>query len=56
MVAVAGLRQRRGHRFAGTQGNFELNVFKPVIMPQRAAFVRLLADAIESFTEHCVGH
>jgi len=40
--------------FAGAQGNFELNVFKPVIIHNLLHSVRLLADACRSFTEHCV--
>lgn len=40
--------------FAGSQGNFELNVFKPVIIHNFLHSVRLLADACRSFTHHCV--
>ncbi len=39
--------------FAGSQGNFELNVFKPVIAYNFLQSVRLLGDACESFEEHC---
>src|SRR3954471_16457954 len=39
--------------FAGSQGNFELNVFKPVMAYNLLQSVRLLADACESFEEHC---
>jgi len=39
--------------FGGSQGNFELNVFKPVIIYNFLHSVRLLADACRSFTEHC---
>jgi len=39
--------------FAGSQGNFELNVFKPVIAHNLLQSVRLLGDAAESFEEHC---
>ncbi|WP_027091320.1 class II fumarate hydratase [Cohnella thermotolerans] len=39
--------------FAASQGNFELNVFKPVILHNFMQSVRLLADAIRSFNEHC---
>jgi fumarate hydratase class II len=39
---------------AGSQGNFELNVFKPVIIHNVLHSIRLLADACRSFTEHCV--
>ena len=40
--------------FAGSQGHFELNVFKPVIAYNVLQSVRLLADAASSFTERCV--
>ena len=39
---------------AGSQGNFELNVFKPVIAHNVLHSIRLLADAAQSFTDHCV--
>jgi fumarate hydratase class II len=38
----------------GASGNFELNVFKPLIVHNLLQSVRLLADASVSFTEHCV--
>ncbi|MBK8945633.1 MAG: class II fumarate hydratase [Ignavibacteriae bacterium] len=38
----------------GSSGNFELNVFKPVIIYNLLQSIRLLADACESFTDHCV--
>ena len=40
--------------FAGTQGNFQLNVFTPVMAHAVLESIRLLADASRSFTEHCV--
>jgi fumarate hydratase class II len=39
--------------FAASQGNFELNVFKPVIAYNFLQSVRLLADASKSFNDHC---
>ena len=39
---------------AASQGQFELNVFKPVIIDAMLQSVRLLADAANSFTAHCV--
>jgi len=39
---------------AGASGNFELNVFKPVIIYNVLQSTRLLADACRSFTDHCV--
>jgi fumarate hydratase class II len=38
----------------GASGNFELNVFKPLIAHNLLQSVRLLADACASFREHCV--
>ena len=38
----------------GMTGHFELNVFKPVIVFNVLNSIRLLADACESFDEHCV--
>ncbi len=40
--------------FAGASGNFELNVFKPVIIFNVLQSIRLIADACESFTDNCV--
>lgn len=40
--------------FGGAMGNFELNVFKPVIIFNVLQSIKLLADACESFTDHCV--
>jgi fumarate hydratase class II len=37
----------------GASGNFELNVFKPLIIHNFLQSVRLLADGTESFCEHC---
>ncbi len=39
--------------FAASQGNFELNVFKPVIIHNFLQSVRLLSDAMNSFNDHC---
>lgn len=40
--------------FAGSQGNFELNVFKPVMIHNLIHSIRLLADSMQMFTEFCV--
>ena len=40
--------------FAGSQGNFELNVFKPVIIHNVLESITLLADGCDSFREKCV--
>lgn len=39
---------------AGSQGNFELNVFKPIIIFNFLHSARLLTDACRSFNEHCL--
>lgn len=39
---------------AGSQGNFELNVFKPVMIYNLIQSIYLLADASRSFTQYCV--
>ncbi len=40
--------------FAGASGNFELNVYKPVMIFNLLQSIRLLADSCESFTDNCV--
>ncbi|KAK9469437.1 L-Aspartase-like protein [Lipomyces arxii] len=40
--------------FAGASGQFELNVFKPVLIRNLLSSVRLLADGCRSFNVHCV--
>ena len=40
--------------FGGASGNFELNVFKPLIAHNFLQSVRLLADGMESFEKYCV--
>jgi fumarate hydratase, class II len=40
--------------FAGSQGHFELNAFKPVLAFTMLQSIRLLADAARSFTDNCV--
>jgi fumarate hydratase class II len=40
--------------FAGSQGQFELNVYNPVMAYNFLQSVRLMADAAVSFTDHCV--
>ena len=39
---------------AGSQGHFELNVYKPVMAHAMLQSIRLIADAARSFTDHCV--
>ncbi|MBL8798919.1 MAG: class II fumarate hydratase, partial [Planctomycetia bacterium] len=54
MVCVQVVGNDTAIGLAGTQGNFELNVFKPVMIYNFLHSVRLLSDACRSFTEHCV--
>jgi len=53
MVAVQVMGNDAAIGFAGSQGNFELNVFKPVMIHNFLSSVRLLMDSCRSFTEHC---
>lgn len=54
MVAVQVMGNDAAIGLAASQGNFELNVFMPVIAYNYLQSVRLLADAIHSFDIHCV--
>ena len=54
MVAVQVFGNDAAIGFAGSQGNFELNVFKPVIIFNFLNSVQLLADSCRSFREHCI--
>src|ERR1700685_2636100 len=54
MVAVQVFGNDAAIGFAGSQGNFELNVFKPVIIFNFLNSVRILSDASRSFVDHCV--
>ena len=54
MVCVQVFGNQSSLTFAGASGHFELNVFNPVMAYNFLQSVRLLADAAESFTEHCV--
>jgi len=53
MVAVQVFGNDATIGFAGSQGNFELNVFKPVMAYNLIQSARLLGDACQSFDEHC---
>ena len=54
MVAAQVMGNNATVSFAGSQGHFELNVFKPVIAYNVLQSIRLLADAANSFTDKCV--
>ncbi len=53
MVCVQVMANDVAVGLAASQGNFELNVFKPVLIHNFLHSVRLLADACRSFREHC---
>ena len=54
MVCVQVMGNDSAIGFAGSQGNFELNVFKPVMIHNLLHSIRLLSDASNSFTDHMV--
>ena len=54
MVCTQVFGNQASITFAGASGQFELNVFNPVMAYNFLQSTRLLADAAESFTEHCV--
>jgi len=54
MVAAQVIGNDTTVNIAGASGNFELNVFKPVIIYNVLQSIRLLADAADSFRENCV--
>ena len=53
MVAVQVFGNDHAVAFAGSQGNFQLNVYKPVILHNVLMSVELLADASRSFCDRC---
>jgi len=53
MVAVQVFGNDHAVAFAGSQGNFQLNVYKPVMLHNVLESIQLLADAATSFNEHC---
>src|SRR5689334_13139622 len=54
MVAVQVMGNDAAIGFAASQGNFELNVFNPVMIHNFLHSVELLADTMGSFAEHCL--
>lgn len=54
MVCVQVIGNDTAISIAGSQGNFELNVFKPVMIHNLLHSIRLLSDACSSFTDHMV--
>ncbi|ACB49747.1 fumarate hydratase [Crocosphaera subtropica ATCC 51142] len=54
MVCVQVMGYDTAITMAGSQGNFELNVFKPLLIFNLLNSIRLLADACSSFADHLV--
>ncbi len=54
MVCAQVMGNNTAVSFAGSQGHFELNVYKPVIAANVLQSIRLLADAAVSFSDNCV--
>ena len=53
MVCVQVFGNDAAVAFAGSQGNFQLNVYKPVMVHNVLESIQLLADACNAFNEHC---
>jgi len=54
MVAAQVIGNDTAINVGGSSGNFELNVFKPVMIYNLLQSIRLLADSCRSFNDHCV--
>jgi fumarate hydratase class II len=54
MVATQVMGNHTCVTMAGSQGNFELNVFKPVIIANVLQSIALLSDTANSFTDNCL--
>ena len=54
MVAVQVMGNDATVGFAASQGNFELNVFMPLLAYNMLQSVRLLSDAMDSFNKNCL--
>jgi len=54
MVAAQVIGNDTAINIGGSSGNFELNVFKPVMIYNLLQSIRLLADSCRSFNDHCV--
>jgi fumarate hydratase class II len=53
MVAVQVFGHDHAVAFAGSQGNFQLNVYKPIMLHNLLDSAHLLADALGAFDTHC---
>ena len=54
MVAAQVIGNDTAINIGGSSGNFELNVFKPVMIYNLLQSIRLLADSCRSFNDHCI--
>jgi len=54
MVSVQVFGNDAAITFAGSQGNFELNVFKPVMIHNLLHSIRLIHDACHGFVDYCI--
>ncbi len=53
MIAVQVMGNDAAIGFAGASGNFQLNVYNPVMIFNLLQSIKLIADSCESFTDHC---
>ena len=53
MVAVQVFGNDHAVAFGGSQGNFQLNVFKPVMLSNYLDSAHILAEGLDSFRIHC---
>ncbi len=53
MVAIQVMGNDAAIGFAGSQGNFELNVYKPLIVYNITQSIRLLSDTCHAFNDYC---
>jgi fumarate hydratase class II len=54
MISVQVFGNDAAITFAGSQGNFELNVFKPVMIHNLLHSIRLIHDACHGFVDYCI--
>ena len=54
MVCIQVMGNDGAISFAGSQGHFELNVYKPLMIHNLLHSIRLIADGVNSFNENCM--
>ena len=54
MICIQVMGNHTAVTFAGSQGHFELNAFKPIIIFNILQSIHLLSDSINSFIMHCL--